>query len=386
MLSQGSLKKMFNFPETKNGFARLRVAINRLLCQFGLDIIRKLNYLFPKKLKSSERSWNLSKTDKTVTQKPIIFASACVDAKNPGGWKYNGGIKELNNLVRILRDRGYEAYMVTYDGKFSPWLIEHQPHISITEFKKKISQGKNYRCVTSWALAKTFIDLSPNIYFWDMELLYTEHDHFPILTKLYRKKIKNTAGISRTIQAWHMANFKRKCVVLPNVIDEKVWHPGNEKRNNYTIGYMNEGSHVPEYIKTIQSKTKEAGLNLNFQLIKGSEKEVLQFMRRCEIYLSFNLGKEKLWGEGCPRTIIEALSAGCISISFDIIGNREIITDNLNGIIVKNDGSQRMADALIELYKKPEKMSELHSQARLFLKNTASSESRFKAIKDFLEL
>lgn len=376
---------MFNFPTTRNGFARVSVALGRLLRQFYSEIIRKTMHLLNM---LGFKGYRIKKADKAViiTGKPVIFASACVDEKITGGWKYNGGIKELNNLVKILRDRGYEAYVVTYDGKYEPWLIEHQPHISIAEFREKISQHNNYRCVTSWALAKTFIDLSPNIYFWDMELLYTEHDHFPTLAKLYRKKILNTAAISRTIQAWHMANFEKKCVVLPNIIDEKIWYPSNGKRDYCGIGYMDEGRHVTEYIEKIKLKTKTAGLNLNFQLIKGSEKEVLLAMRKCEIYLSFNIGKEKFWGEGCPRTIIEALSAGCISISFDIIGNREIITDNLNGIIVENECPEEMADALIELYKNPKRMSELHSQADLFLRNTASSEKRFESIKNFLEL
>jgi hypothetical protein len=39
-------------------------------------------------------------------------------------------IKELNYLVKLLRNHDYEAYIVTYDGGYEPWLIEHQPHIS----------------------------------------------------------------------------------------------------------------------------------------------------------------------------------------------------------------------------------------------------------------
>lgn len=376
---------MLNFPATNNGIIRLRVAFNRLIRQFLNEITGKWTS-FLKIL-----GWKIV-TKKKISQltdlksKPIIFASACVDEKNPGGWKYNGGIKELNNLVKILRDRGYEAYVVTYDGKFVPWLIEHQPHISIAEFKKKISQSSNYRCVTSWALARTFIDLSPSIYFWDMELFYSEHDHFSTLAKLYKKKIMNTAGISRTIQAWHMANFERKCEVIPNLIDEKTWTSGSGKRDKYVVGYMDEGIHVAEYIEKIKSQTSQAGLILDFRLVKGSEKDVLNAMRECEIYLSLNLGKDILWGEGCPRTIIEALSAGCISISFDTIGNRETIVDNLNGIIIKDKKPEKMAEVLINLYKNPERMSELHAQTKVFLTKTASSTSRFELIKSFLEL
>ena len=50
------------------------------------------------------------------TDKPVLFASACQDKFHPGGQKYNGGLKQLNLLIKIARQNGYEGYLVTWDG------------------------------------------------------------------------------------------------------------------------------------------------------------------------------------------------------------------------------------------------------------------------------
>ncbi|MFM6074220.1 MAG: hypothetical protein ACKPB9_21965, partial [Dolichospermum sp.] len=223
--------------------------------------------------------------------------------------------KELNYLVKLLRERGYEAYFVTYDGTYEPWLLDHQAHISLDKFQQIVKHNKNIRCITSWAVAAAFIQASPSLYFWDMELAHTENDHFPILAKLYREKIKNTAAISRTIQAWHMAHFKRSCVIIPNLLDTSLWVSNPLNRKKYRIGYMNEGTHTQDYINTIRDFTQEKNLELEFHQISGVESEILGEMQTCEVFLSMNIGKDALWGEGCPRTVIESLASGCVVIA-----------------------------------------------------------------------
>ena len=127
-------------------------------------------------------------------QKPIIFASACASEVYHGGWKYNGGVKLLNNLVKLVRLHGYEAYMVTYDGTYEPWLIDHQPHLSIEAFRQKMRGAEDVRCLTSWAEGSAFISECRRLYFWDMELAWTEHSHFPALARLYLYEAQKNRG------------------------------------------------------------------------------------------------------------------------------------------------------------------------------------------------
>ncbi|MGA7932538.1 MAG: hypothetical protein WCA35_03070, partial [Kovacikia sp.] len=246
------------FWRLKNGMSRLGLAIKRLIKLAkgdGRDVIIDVSRFISRLLgvhrivkivayqsgvvsERDDATAAIAEYQQRVNQdlqsssllKPVIFISACMDAENRGGWKYNGGIKEFNCLAKLLRLHGYEAYIVTYDGQYEPWLIEHQPHISLQEFRARLSSNQNVRCVTSWMEATAFIQECQEIYFWDMEVGFSENEHFPILTRLHHQKIKNTAAISRTIQAWHMALFEQPCSLLPNLVDDALWVPDDGQR------------------------------------------------------------------------------------------------------------------------------------------------------------
>lgn len=408
---------MIRFWRIRNGFSRLRLAGARFLRllkeEIRITIIDAGRYfarrtglytqgkiiaakvsLIPReqpscKSISEHQAVSISlkaRSDSQEKERPVIFASACVDQKDKGDWRYCGGIKELNILVKLLRIQGYEAYMVTYDGTYEPWLIDHQPHISMKDLRNKFTYLKNVRCVTSWAIAKSFIDECKDVYFWDMDLCCTDNDHFSILASLYRNKIKNSASISRTIQAWHMANFGKKCTVIPNLLDDSVWYPIDSMRKHRRIGYMDEGPHTGEYILMIKYLLEAKGNELEFHLIRGSEEEVLAGMRSCEIFLSMNIGKDQLWGEGCPRTTIEALSVGCAVIAFDLIGNRETLIDGFNGIIVERSRPDLMAQSLANLYQSAEKLGRMRQNGLSLIADSHTLNSRWFVIKEFLDL
>jgi len=402
------MKEIF-FPRTRNTLARIRLAISPLIPRF----IQDLPTLIIGFISNILRSTNIHKDIKTLAikfgvvklservplvdassiqqfqflrDKPIIFTSYCASPDCPGNLKFCGGTKELNYLVKLVRERGYEAYVVTYDGTYEPWLLDHQPHISLDKFQEIVRQNNNIRCVTSWATATMFIQASPSLYFWDMELAHTEHDHFPVLAKLYRHKIENTAAISRTIQAWHMAHFQRSCVLIPNLLDTSLWFPTSLNHKKHRIGYMNEGSHTEDYLKIIRNFTQEKGFEFEFHRISGVESEILAEIHTCEVFLSMNIGKDALWGEGCPRTVIEALASGCVVIAFDIIGNRETIQDNFNGVMVSRYCPDLMAEALIQIYTSTGEMERLRENARAVIESCHTFDARWSAIKAFLDL
>lgn len=322
---------------------------------------------------------------KTSEEKPVIFASYCVGAEFGGNLKFCGGTKELNYLVKLLRERGYEAYVVTYDGTYEPWLLDYQPHISLDKFQEIVKQNNNIRCVTSLATATAFIQASPSLYFWDMELAYTEQD-FSVLAKIYKHKIKSTAAISRTIQAWHMAHFKCSSVIIPNLLDTSLWVSSPLGRKKHRIGYMNEGVHTQEYINTIRNFIQDKKLELEFHQISGVESEVLAEMQTCEVFLSMNIGKDILWGEGCPRTVIESLACGCVVIAFDIIGNRETIQDNFNGVLVSRYRPDLMAEALVRIYTTTGEIKRLQENTKALIESCHTFDARWSAVKEFLQI
>jgi len=180
------------FWRTRNVLARIRLAATPLvpsllkdlaiiLIPENTDIFQALRN-FAVKLGIANKSLkDISETEEKVViqqfaepaSKPLVFASFCRGADAPGHGKFNGGVKELNYLVKLLREQGYEAYVVTYDGSYDSWLLDHQPHISMDDYNRLITYNQNIRCVTSWAIAEAFIKNSPSLYFWDMELCWT---------------------------------------------------------------------------------------------------------------------------------------------------------------------------------------------------------------------
>ena len=393
-----------SFWQTQNALTRLNLAfwrliagvksdLHNLIVGFVSDLLRSTS--FHKDIKNIAVKLGIVKIPQVssletsfihVEDKPVIFVSYCASADYQGDLKFCGGTKELNYLVKLLRERGYEAYIVTYAGTYEPWLLDHQPHISLPQFKEIISKKSNVRCVTSLAIATAFINASPSLFFWDMELALTENHHFSLLSKLYRSKIKTTAAISRTIQAWHMANFQRSCVLIPNLLDTSLWSSKPFNRKKYRIGYMNEGLHTQEYIRVISDFTKSNGLDIEYHQISGVESEILIEMNRCEVFLSMNIGKDALWGEGCPRTVIESLAAGCVVIAFDIIGVRETIQHNFNGILVSRYRPDLMAKELVRLYNCNNEVERLRKNSQSLIESCHTFDARWSAVQEFLIL
>jgi glycosyltransferase involved in cell wall biosynthesis len=125
---------------------------------------------------------------------------------------------------------------------------------------------------------------------------------------------------------------------------------------------------------------------LEFLRIKGSEAEVLSGMLSCRVFLSLNLGKDPLWGEGCPRTIIEALSTGCVVIAFDTVGNLEMIHSHFNGILVPRYRPDKMGEALIGVYLNQGEIERLSTNALSLIRACHTLDARWPAVKEFLEL
>ncbi|MFC1785297.1 glycosyltransferase [Candidatus Neomarinimicrobiota bacterium] len=374
----------YTFWRTRKAIALILIMLSRAKTLIHQEF---KNILFHLKLTKNKREiLDYSKQVILSKEKPIIFVSVCEDIINAGGPKYNGGIKELNNLVKLLRSKGYESYIVTYDGNFENWLIDHQAHISLPDFKDMIVKTKNYRCITSWIIAEAFLKECQEFYFWDMELAATNNKHFHKLSKYMRsKRLKNVAGISRTIQAWYMTSFQKNCYVIPNLIDRTIWFPEPLQRIENRIGYMHEGEHTDLFVKKIESITKKSNLNLEFIKLSGDEKKILDLMRTCNIYLSLNIGKDELFGEGCPRTIIESMAAGCINISFDLIGNKEVVINNYTGFIVNNKTTNSMGEMLCKLYKE-NNFEYYRSNVKSLFDKVHNFESRWSSVKSFLQL
>ncbi len=374
---------MPQFPETKNGLARLRVAIGRCARQTGAEIARKAG----RRLRAAPAADRTDRSVRIDRPKPIVFASACVDEKTGGGKKYNGGQKMLNLMVKLLRQHDYEAYMVTYDGSYDRWLVDHPQHVSIAEYREMLSgkDPRDVRCVTSWIESWMFRKHAPNLYFWDMELAYSEHSHYAPIADAVRRNGMRIAGCNRMIQAWHMANWGKPASLLGLMVDPDVWYPSDDKQGNL-VGYMWESPDTDTEIAVVRDACEKAGCGLEFEMIRGTEAECAASMRRCSYFLGMNHGKEPLWGEGFGLPMLEAMQSGCFVISNDLLGNREYMVEGYTGRIVKPADAEAMSKALIEAARDTQGTQAILANARAYTASVFHPESDWPAMARFLEL
>jgi glycosyltransferase involved in cell wall biosynthesis len=283
--------------------------------------------------------------------KPVIFASYAVDQKWTGSHRYCGGEKVLNALINLLRLRGYEAYLVTLDGRQAGWLAEDAPVISVEEFKSIKARALAHRCVTSWIDAHAFLDGCDSFYYWDMELATSSDYQFPRLWDYVASgRVKNIAVLNRAAQAWFQTVLGRSCPVIPCMVDSRHWQPAEEKRVSFRVGYMDEGPHTEALVEAVRARTLADGLTLDFHKIFGDEPKVIAQMQSCEIFLVTNPGKSAIWGEGGPLGPYESAACGTVSVSFDLLGPWESIQQNYNGIVVPRGRTDLFAQAVSSIY------------------------------------
>lgn len=378
-----ALIKLFNWLSERNEKVnKLRSILRRRWMQ------RLENQRFKKSVRQQLYS-NVKPVDKGINRQrpPIILISACRD-KQQGGefYKYNGGGKLANLWVKLLRAHGYEAYMVTYSGGYQPWLIEHQPHISLDTVKHWKNERRHLKFVTGWLPSTAFINLADQLYFIDAEIAWTSGVHLPILRKLLRSKIRAIVTNSRTQQAWYMATFNRNVALIQDWSDEAYWYPKLDKREEGLVGYMLEGPDSDTEIKQIASYCQQKGVNLEFVQIAGDEGDVLEAMRRCDFYLGLNTGKDVLWGEGSPRSPQEAMHCGCVVIAYDVHGNREYLIDGYSGFLSPRKRPDLIADHLIQLAHNPALKEQVRATSTDLAARAFTSQAHWPLLRDFLEL
>jgi len=378
------------FKQTIIDWARLKVALRRFAASLRLDITNDfLRPMMPELLlrhREQNRFVEATPRRRESLSRPEIYVSYATDESLMGSHKYCGGEKVLNNLVLLLRRHGYEAFMVTLDGRQSGWLVEHAPCLSLEDFISRKKKVASFRCVTSWIRAKAFLDQSPEFYFWDQELGSSARSHFPELSCLMTEgRIVQTAGVNRIVQTWHTTVFGRETHLLRQLLDERHWHPDPARRIRNRVGYFDEGEHGEEFIRVIEEMTRKGGLDLEFYQLEGLENEIISQMQTCAVCLVLNIGKSS-WGEGGPMTPWEAMACGAVPVCFDLKGAWEVVAQDHNGIITEEIRPELMAEALLKIYGTPECLEAMSRRALDVMASGHTLESRWPAVRRFLDL
>lgn len=376
------MKSDAKFKQTIIGWHHIRVAFRRWLRALKDELAwNVLPRREPQPLAASG-----SKPSSASNNKPLVFVSYAAGDDLRGSHKFCGGEKLLNNLVLLMRRHGYEAWMVSTDGSHADWLAEHAPFLSIEDFRRKLADAPDARCVTSWMKAEAFLRHCPKFYFWDQELAASSRSHFPALARAMRKgRIVETAGVNRVVQTWHMATFGRQAHLLRQLVDENHWCPQEKSRIRNRVGYFDEGVHTASYIYAIRDATRSAGLDLEFFQLRGVEREIIAQMQTCGVFMALNIGKSP-WGEGGPMTPQEAMACGTVPVCFDLKGAWELIQQNYNGVILADFTPEAVAKSLVDIYGTPGRLETMSGRCLEITASSHTMEARWDDVRRFLLL
>lgn len=101
----------------------------------------------------------------------------------------------------------------------------------------------------------------------------------------------------------------------------------------------------------------------------GAADDVRPHLQRCHVYVLPS------YGEGMPRTVLEALATGRSIITTDTRGCRETVTENSNGILVPIEDSNALAEAMKSMLEHPDRLAEMGVRSRIL------AEERFDVAK-----
>jgi hypothetical protein len=317
---------------------------------------------------------------------PIVLFSS-LEATGNGDALYNGGFKLQSLWIKLLRQHGIEAFRVTRDGTQLDWMIEHQPVMSLQRAHKIVQSRHPVRVMTTWIVAEQALRLAPRPYFYDAEIAHTMSGQHFITLKLWQPDLAKIATHSRTQQAWYMATFGFTPQLIQEWSASDYFTPDPDKREPGRVGFMFEGSQTDRQIIHIRNYCQRQGVPVTFYQVSGHEREVIDGMQKCDVFLGMNPGKHSLWGEGCPRAAQEAMHCGAVVIAYDVHGNREYLIDGYTGYLVKRNNPQAMAERLVAVMQNECERDAVRARGVDFMQQTFSGgDKKFEEIKEFLDL
>lgn len=246
-------------------------------------------------------------------------------------------------------------------------------------YSKYIKIGKIANKIDTDILISSRIEFAKQIKRDDIVTISQEHSY--IDNKRYIKRVREsfthmkylvvmTKHAKKKYEDWLKDSRKKpEVIVIPNIIEESkgvselskkvlisvgrleqvkrfdllidIFSVINKKHSEYILKIVGDGSKRFE----LEKKIEDLGLNDKVILTgKLNDDEVNKQMQNSTIFLLTSQS------ESFSLVLAEAMRAGLPCISFDVdVGPREIITDNIDGFLIKDNDVSGFANKVIEL-------------------------------------
>ena len=281
----------------------------------------------------------------------------------PGGAWYTNLLKNYNSKTqckivtclhsppKVGEDHFIQNLNLEFRKKNFSSKIKSLPHFIFNYLRQplKVYQARKqyfngYKNSDVYVLLSTF-------YFND----FKEYAKIADVKKLYA--IGNALSFEKSFDVGDLS-LKKNEVLLVGRFDEvskrisysiKSWGLIDHKNWKFKIvGFGKDEMLYQNLVKDLQIK------NISFE----GKQNPIKYYADAKIFLMTSLF------EGWPMTLLEALQMGCVPVVMDSFGSlQEIIVHNYNGLIIKNDDIQEMANAVQSLITNKEKLLQLSVNA-----------------------
>lgn len=285
----------------------------------------------------------------------------------------SGGIKRLYTHVQILRDNGYDAYIVHFNKGFRLTWFDHS--VPIIYF----SDNPSFSSADTLVIPEVFPGLAKKLRDVPRKVVIALNPHsiFKFMDpgedwKDYGVSwvMTNSPTIKKFIE-WSMGI--ENVILIGTAIDRNMFYysPGEKTRK---VSYITRKDSISPIVENILLSRKDGQRPFEFFRIENLPiKDYAKVLRQSEIFLATSSF------EGFPRSIIEAMACGCICIGFDGICGKDYIIpsgDGQNFIRVEPMNFIELAEKLEEVTKRIIKKDPLVEKIK---KNAIITASRFTA-------
>jgi len=126
----------------------------------------------------------------------------------------------------------------------------------------------------------------------------------------------------------------------PEGVDTKIFKAGAKRTGALKVGWAGNPAKAYKRFSWAHQACKAIG---TLHVADGtlSEKEIVHFYQNIDVILC-----TAMQGEGCPRTILEAMSCGCFPVAFPVGVLPEVVHSGINGILVKEENIEALSEQL----------------------------------------
>lgn len=329
-----------------------------------------------------------------------------------GSMRGGGAERVMAVLTDELAKRGHEITLVVMSSY--PSFYKLNKDVKLIQFDNRVNNslfGKiKYKLKSYFFIRQKIKKINPDVVipfmnslitpvlisslFLNIPVIASEHTTFDRemsfwlrFKRFYINRLADKVTVLTQYDYNYIGTRLKNKIVMPNPLSFEPIREYNEERKKYIIaaGNVNRihnkgfdnlikiwgkiankypewklliaGGGNDENIRKLRELANEYNVNSQFELL-GQVKDLDKKLRESSIFVLSSRY------EGLPMVLLEAMSQGCTCISYDCkTGPREIISNNINGILVEDQNMDDMTLALSDLIENEDKRERLATEA-----------------------